>query len=558
MLRKALLLLSLTACAAPDLEHPTPQPAEPAPLDRETRIEPSPRPPASPCANVKCSGSHEECREQGSLAVCACVVGYARTAEGCAFRGGPEDPGFASAKSWKASANATLDPIAATTSVVGALDVGLARLHGDGVVSQSFDMPAFADAEPLAMEINAGCKGSCGNIAGSVMAVSIGATIETARAFDLVLPTQGLATRRVCLGERAYGRTVALSVSTFSPSTTLSGPDEDALVDSIRFVAAPECPAIGQVMNADFEKSGGWATGGTGLTEVAMGLGTNGSRAGRLLANGCERPNLSSTVSVPESLMRPALTFSIRGTRDRESSVSLDNRPIAALRGTGAFEQAVVCLPEWTRGFTHSLRISAGERYATCNTVTTGPNEVIVDDFKLISSDACPLTPNVLDGDFERSSGSAAWFEGVSDGASVAVIHGDAAAARSGHSLLQLSTFACSRQIIADQTVSAPVRASSGNAGPSLRFWYRVVKSVGGGGADGAGVITPIVAVGSTSESLPAVANWTEKRICMPTSSWGRSQYLGFGLSAGSSGSCGASLQIDDVVISTDSSCPAD
>jgi len=483
---------------------------------------------------MKC-GAHERCEDTSGVAICGCVVGYKREAADakCTWNGGPDDPTFSSATSnWKVKANASIDA-----------SIGVARLRGDGAVSQAFDMPSFADAEPLAMEIQAGCKGQCGNITGSLMAVSMGD-----RAIDLTLPTQGLAPRRVCLGDRAYGRTVSLAVTTFSPATTLAGPDEDAMIDSIRFVAAPECPAPGEVANADFEKSGGWTTGGTGITEVASGLGTNGSRAGRLVATGCEKPNLATTISVPEGLARPALAFSFRGTRDREGSVSLDNKPIASLRGTGAFEQAVVCLPEWTRGFAHALRITAGERYSACN--LPGVNEVIIDDFKIVSSDSCSPAPSVVDGGFERSFGaSSSWFEGVTDGASVAVIRGDVASARSGSSLLQLSTFTCSRQIIADQTVSAPARPVAGGGGPALKFWYRVVNG-------GAGIV-PMISVGPNFDSLPNAAIWTERKLCMPASSWGRSQYLGFSLSA-QTGSCSASLQVDDVSVAIDPGCPAD
>lgn len=496
--------------------------------------------PSCASAATKCA-PHESCDDTTGLATCLCVTGYEREAEGCVFHGGPADPGFQAAPSpWSASGNASIASGAPVSTVTGAVDMGLARFHGAGAITQSFDMPPFENAEPLALEVNSGCKAQCNNVANDALAIMLGD-----RALDMPLGFDALASRRVCLGERAYGRKVSLSVRAFVGLTPADKPDDDAFLDRVAFVPAPDCPPPGAIANGDFEKAGAWTTGGQGTTEVAPGIGTNGSRAGRLAGNACERPSLASILSVPEKLDRPALLFSIRGTRDRDASIALDNRTIASIHGTGAFVQAVVCLPEWARGFAHTLKITAGERYSTCN--LSGPNEVIVDDFTIASHPSCDTAPFVLDGDFERKVGNA-WAEGVGDGVSVAVVHDDVATAHGGSSLLQLNTFECPRSVIADGWIGVPARPGAGavlTGGPSMKFFYRTANA------------STAVLTGGGKVLAPSQDVWKEERVCLPPSSWGRAFNTGFSVTA-SSGVCDASLLVDDVSVLIDPACPAD
>ncbi len=160
------------------------------------------------------------------------------------------------------------------------------------------------------------------------------------------------------------------------------------MLDHVRFVTAPDCPAPGKVLNGDFEGTGGWTANGAGA-EVAVGVGTGGGRGGRLSsAPGarCALATLSGSISVPSSMTRPALVFKNKGTMNHEMRVSVGDAQ-AVVVGTGTFQQASVCLRRATQGFVVPLVFSTVPTDACAG---AAPTEFAFDDLVVQSDPSCP------------------------------------------------------------------------------------------------------------------------------------------------------------------------
>ncbi|MBX3260169.1 MAG: hypothetical protein KF782_10805 [Labilithrix sp.] len=489
---------------------------------------------APACGETSC-GAHERCSDASGRAVCVCVVGYSRIPGGaCHFTGGPVDPEFSRPEldAWRERGQARVD----RSTVVGRRG-GWARFSGFGEVFQTFEMPAYADAEPLALELELDCVrgGACANARRWLSIVFDGWLADQA------FFSQGgqTTTRRICLGERAFGRSLTFGLRAY-PAGTAGGEREDALIGRARFVPSPACPRPGIVTNGDFEQ-GGWSADDWNGNVIEEG----GTRLGRLVrACAPGQPAVMTTsMSVPEHLTRPAVAFSLEGTRDELTYVEVDGARVAQVRGTGAREDVVVCLPRSTSGLALRLGVEAalpcpGDR-----------NAVQVDDFVLRSEPSC-RTEGVGDGGFELRGPVSPW-QGTPH--RVAVVR-EPISAHSGVAFLRLEAPCDAREEVSwgSTMLHVPPRPADAAGGAALKLWYRL--------STPALVDVTAGEVGASGRRrLPPAPAWTEAVFCLPSHSWGRETGVQIDLAPAPTwdGDCApAHFDLDDLSIAPDPSCP--
>ena len=106
------------------------------------------------CAADDECAEHETCDSSGEGRICVCVAAYEDLGSGCEFAGAPMAPGFDDAGPWTTSGGAVLDAAAEGVNDPGVVTwVGENALCDASGVSQTFTMPPYAAAEPLALEL---------------------------------------------------------------------------------------------------------------------------------------------------------------------------------------------------------------------------------------------------------------------------------------------------------------------------------------------------------------------------------------------------------------------
>lgn len=492
-------------------------------------------------------GPHERCSDVDAR--CVCVSGYSIVAEGggCVFTGGPVDPGFDDPQpdGWQTWGAATIDK-GKPEDIRGGK--GWARFSGNGAALQIFQMPAYADAEPLELELEVACAwgGQCSNVGQWMSVLFDGVPVDHAYATDAT-------TKRVCLGDRAFGRTLELGLRAYPPPFSVPpGPRDDRVIGRAQFVPSGRCPPPGTVTNGDFE-AGPWTitaeqrpgSSGPQVDFIEEG-GNHRARFRPACPNAPEPLSIASMVSIPEALERPALTFSIEGPSSTRITAAFDSRPVGRVVGSGAKETAVVCLPRWSRGFAFELAVFGGTDPG-CDPRTA--HEVSVDDFTITSDPSC-ADEDVLNGGFERIPDTT-WL-----GENFAIAT-DPTAAHSGSRYLTMHSECSSGAAAYAGYATVPARDPDPHGGAALKLWYRLQ---GGGDA--------LVTAGDSPRSskthlLGPAATWTQKIVCLPPHTWRRPVAVGVDLTQSrvGDGSCMPGrtlLDIDDVTIEADPSCPED
>ena len=503
---------------------------------------------APACATVTC-GPHARCRDASGRPVCTCVVGYSAVGGRCVFTGGPVDPSFDDPRpnGWGTRGAAQIDT--GKPALVNGGN-GWARFSGRGEVRQWFAMPSYADAEPLALELESTCSwqgGACRNVRRRY-SVAFDDRVLEHRTVGQSLSEL----RRICLGESVFGRDLTFAVRTY-PASAARGRTEDVFFGRAEFVPWEGCAAPGTVKNGDFE-SGDWKVSDEAQVDFVKEGGTRLAR----LASFCDPKHVPAmvvssivtSISVPEALPHPALAFTIDGTLDGDTSVMLDGVSIGTVRGNGAKEGAVLCLPRWARGLAFELAIQATLRGDTCaKDAKEERNVVRVDDFMLTSDPSC-VDETVTNGGFERPGPSPLGLED-------AVVVRDAAAARSGNAYLRLDAH-CARRARARAfgEAAVPARASDAGGGPALKLWYRLPA------AAPAYVMVGDEPLDSNRYILSPATAWTKGTFCLPSDSWERRR-TAFDIDLDASfdelGTCVSTvLDLDDLSIAPDPSCPLD
>jgi hypothetical protein len=493
---------------------------------------------ASPsCAATKCS-VHAVCSEAGGPPTCSCVTGYAIENQVCVWKGVLRDPSFQNLPpgAWTVT-NATLSPTAP-----GAKDPGILELAGPACnpattkVSQTVAMPPWEQSDALVLETTG--ESRC------VVQVDVDVFVDVPcdpvrMSIDnrsRLLPGFSLTstTTRRCLGEKAFGKTLALG---FSPSHC-DAMTSTIAIDRADILPSTECPLPGQIVNANFEGVGGWTPEGGVGAEVVPGVGNQSSRGGRLKkATTCDAPALRGVFSVRQGIAKPALSFTARGGAGRRMRVLAGSAQIGNVIGTGVFQSATLCLPDFMKGDAESLVFSGSQDRRP---VTCGPAddyEFVFDELELKSDPTCPDAAPIVDGGFERDDTDRYWWADAEPG-QVNFVKG--AGAKTGNGFATITHFVCQRFSTISSAITIP-EPMPGAGGAAIEFAYK---------APAASNQTYIGPLGV----LPAAPDWTVVKRCLPRDPGG-AFVAAFSLSSQSS--CqGTTLSIDDVRAVYDPACP--
>jgi len=451
-----------------------------------------------------------------------------------------EDPSFENKppNAWSVS-GASL-----TATSPGDKDPGLVELAGPQcnpattAVKQTVTLPPFALGEPLALEVfaRARCQTLITDEPPTYVDTACSGPIVMTFGTRGSLPFEWLdtpASRRRCLGDKYFGKTSEL---TFGASTC-GGDTLSVVLDRADIVPAPECPRPGEVKNGNFEGDGGWVVEGTGTAEVVAGIGTMGSRGGRLRkSQPCQTPRLRGTLSVPAGLAKPALTFSSRGAASRRMRVLVDEAVAGVVTGTGVFERTTLCLADYAKGESPTVVLTGAGDRRTC----TGSDdyEFVFDDLAIVSEPSCPDAAPVVDGSFERADSAAYWAADLDPAQTLSFPKTGGAVTGAG--LAQLGTFQCGRYGNALSAVTIPEKRP-GAGGPALFFSYKATSANGQIYFGPLGTVTP-------------AADFRAVTRCLPTRLGGSPFPVSFGMTSASS-CVGGTLQLDDLRVGYDPMC---
>ncbi len=490
-------------------------------------------------------GLHSACTDADGTPVCACAPGYALDGGACVWRGGPKDPGFEQAAVWTAEGGVVIDPAAAKGP--GAVDVGFAKFVGEaackaGLVKQTFDMPNVKDAEPMQLVLSARSTNPRFPIPARVL-VGINGTVST-----LSTPFgTSFATTSVCLGERAFGGPVTLTLGASPDSFCFDAPE--MYIDRAHIEPSANCPVPGTVFNGDFDGLGGWTV--SPGAEVAPGVGTGGTRGAKLQTDTfCKSTSMTGTAAPPFSTMKsPALSVVVQGTVSQTAQISAYGT-LGEIRGTGTFVESKVCIPAYMRGVASPIYLRLPYVSPPTNGACTdaAPRTFFFDDMKFVEDPTCGPDPGfVLDGGFEREAVSPWTLTANAAGISTSIVQ-DAAGAKAGARYLRLRTSQTCKYASGYQYVTVP--PPEPGKGPAMKFFYKTL---------GAGTGFTATSVGT----LPPAPDWVEKTACLPPARVGQPQYVSFTVNTPlpAGGTCGTAaasdtLMIDEVRVTTDPACP--
>lgn len=494
---------------------------------------------AKTCADTKCA-AHSTCDDSAGSPSCKCVVGYSQKDKDCVWSGVIKDPSFQNQPlgAWSLAGGVKINDM-----LTGNKDPGVAELQtatcASASVAQSFVMPSYETAEPLALTLYA--KAQC------TISIFTQINIPCTRPISLALSGRGIEPfglifgetpppARVCLGDGAYGGTIALSMfptvcTTTAKSTTL---------DFIDIAPASDCPAPGQVLNSDFEANGGWTASGTGA-EVAAGVGDKSSRGGRLHnVKRCDAARLTGGFSVRAKDQKPALTFTVKGTLNRRMRVFAGLYQIGTIQGSAVYDKVSLCLPDWLKGTAPSLAFAL-EDDLPADGACGDPDdyEFVLDDVKVETDATCDDPAPVVDGGFERADALRYYIRNENGGA--VGVSKSATNAHTGAGYANVIQLACSKSTSMRTYVTVPAPAP-GSGGPAVEAFYKASTATAMTYTGPGGALTP-------------TTTWTRTMKCLEPRRAGFTSIVDFTVSAGSN--CGlGTLSVDDIRVTHDPACP--
>lgn len=510
---------------------------------------------AKECSPACDPTAHEVCDGDFDAPSCVCAPGYQGSP--CTWFGVLESPGFESEGAWTTSRGATVLPFEP-----GPIDQGIGFLAPSvgcnaGALSQLVDMPEYAAAEPLVVEVTYRTQGAFG--------ASVG--FDRAWTFLESVERNTWTTQRTCLGDAAFGRSLVVQFS--APERHPSCDDDPEVgieVDRMAIVPAEEgeCPAPGAVLNPAAESDeGGWqfVTSGTASAGFAEGVGRGGS-SGILLERASDgRAAAWTRVSVPtsESLTSPALRFWWRGTRDRPFKVRLgrfdegDNIggafQLDDLYGSGVDETYVYCLPPWTHGNVVDLVFRIPDEDSD------DASELAVDDVQIVSDERCGTATDILDPGFDAGPTR---YLGVTQRTpfQAATLRTEPALSQTGDGgVLELSYWNEAAVMRVDSWMLVP--EPRGDEGPALAFWANIPL-----GTDKM-LRTVLGRAAVDPNPVEPAGGWFREEVCLPPAWFGRWYRVQWRL--GDSSPAGNAtieppvrLYIDDLELTTSSACPVD
>lgn len=506
-------------------------------------------------------GAHQECAfvdEVSTAAACTCVVGYVDGGSGCVWQGnganngGLRDPKLNDPMAWGRTLIA-FDPTAFGPDNGSVTFMTAFGACGESVLSQTFDMPDYEDAEPFVLEMQYLSQDAGGMMGDGGAVIRFGGS-------DAVVPfTTPNGTVRMCLGANAYGRDVTFElVPLVAPFPCRSGqnPPLPRLFRSIEIKQATpgECAAPGVLANSTFTGStDGW-TYTTTNTRVANPNGTL-----RLAATaGYGQISASTPVSIPKlaALPNPALRFKYNtalGNADymnatrylRQIRVRLNQQTIGLLYPTdgAAAITASFCLPDWAAGMAHTLQL-VGE--SPSNTLfppgATDYYYMFLDDVEVVSDPACSF-----DSSFERAAHQSPWVFDKGTFPRTPMPVGYIQSAQLAHSGTGVIDFEPPR----DTGYFAPrierwlkVPAVSGAAKPVVTFWHRAVS------------LPPFTAATNPVPIVSAPTSaWTQQSLCIDPRWAGHLMQFTWSIAANADAAV-HHYYLDDIELTTSTACP--
>lgn len=479
------------------------------------------------CGNITCR-PHEICGPEATR--CECAAGYkvdpATTA--CLWSGGPKDPDFTNspAGTWTIGGSAKLDPTA-TGSDGG---VGIGTLRGASDLSQRFEMPSLASAEPLALVLRVRSVPDCGECTVGVHPqVSFGSG-----SVEFVMPSLGFDRVQLCLGERAFGAGASLALfGDLDPRASA------AFYDRAEYLPAPSCPLPGVIPNGNFEGPSGWtATGGGAILDN---VGTTSSRGARL-TNSCALNAVTGSASFPNK-SGAALRFTHKKTFDAPDYLMRLIVLGARVPPRADFGEDVVCAPAHARGNVVPIALSIG---GPINGGCGAGFQLAVDDVAVTQDPKCDVPGYLFDGGFEGP--ISYWLPGDATGAlgPNAWITETVDQFRTGSRALMLAARSVSgvESFMGKASQMITIPPSKAAEGPVARAWYKTVNS--------SSATADFLTMAGVRQ--PLSASWAQASVCLPPKRSGMAYELTFQYD-GNKGT--TSALVDDVSVETSPSCPA-
>lgn len=531
------------------------------------------------CGSITC-GPHQVCDDSSGSPVCKCAVGYAGGAT-CTWVSAPLDPGFQNTppNSWTLSGGAVLEPAAAGSVEPGDVHFPHAAIcattsgTSSGRVMQTIQVPPYSVAEPLALNMTAvmTCSSSDQGCAEENGSDSHGIGVMLNGGYSLLkTPTTDVYSQSfLCLGERAFGGPLSIVLSADGNGCGDSSLNYDALVDHADIEPTPACPAPGTVTNADFEGTNGWGLAGNGgVAELKTGCGVASSSCGHLHSdNWSQEPQVSELMSVPGDVTQPNAALQISYSASTVPTggalqVAIDNQDIGELVSTGGSATAHLCVPDWAKGMMRTVSFQVDYRNdSSSGNGFSETRDFAIDNFKWVTDASCPASVPIGDPGFEGADASRAWvlqaYQGISPVA-VSQIATDANA-HGGTKSLHLSISNCNENASASTTFTVPAPTST--EGPALTLYFKAPSSTNGELTYQFSTSALDATLDQTTSTVitgGSSSTWTKKTICIDPGLAGRGRFLIFRARLGNScsGTFTSDMYIDDVVPTTDASCP--
>jgi hypothetical protein len=517
-------------------------------------------------APIICTATHQGCSDATGTAMCVCDPGYVLSGSSCVWQEVPSDPTFQNMPSgaWTLQNGAAINPTAPGLTDPGNLVLSknsyCPNMGPPGAATQKATIPTFAASEPLALWVTTELDCST---AGPPCSATYAAAVALNGGIVSVPYTPTLTKQLVCLGERAYGGPLNITVRPNDHTLCNESPTSlQLLVDHLGIVSAPTCPAPATIPDANFEAAmDTWTfTPGGGTSALGSGLGVSGTAAGHIAVTmGCQSPQMTNLTSFPfMSMPGAALTFSFKGTAAKQLQLG-DGSPTPGVNwaeftgdGSGTFSSQTVCLPEYVKGMVLPLRFSTttGNQCAVADA-----RDFVVDNLAFISNTVtCPATANILDGGFEQTTASRNYWpisinaNGTTGMISAAPVT-DAANAHSGSQYLKMSIAQDCTSATAETTITVP--PPMGMNGPAVHFYYKT--NIASANA------SFTIASGANSVLVSSATTYTEKVLCLDPGLVGQGVPLTVTVTS-TGGVCATTFPavvgfFDDFDVSTDAAC---
>jgi hypothetical protein len=401
-------------------------------------------------------GGHAYCDGTLMVPACACVTGYGNGGSGCVWVGGGENGG--------GLLDGTFDDPSVWTTRLATVASGRATfvntlVNGQcelGAIEQTFQMPALADAEPLALDLTVSTSCSSTDPA-ACPALQLEIDDKVTR---VEVPGGGGATKTltVCLGDAAFGGEVRLRVRPSLAKESFQTPGSfDCMSDAwpalealrIRVADAAECAFDEGIPNGLFDDGAGWGLQSASIAGGKLTVQSGGSATARIVVPAPLRVASPALRLNPDASSFGGLRVALGGLIFGQASWSM-----------GSSSPIVLCLPDWAHGTGQEIGLSAANADST------------LEGLAIVSDPRC--ADGNLDSGFERTFsdgslfGNGSWLDAATGQGFVV-----SDSAHSGSRCLRLTSYAT----ILRAVVRVPERQPGFD--PAFSFWERVTGSVG-------------------------------------------------------------------------------